>query len=69
MNDALPAGPKTGRKERTMKSYILITFYRDGTMRTDFFTKLEIAERYLKEAREKNLEAMIYQKMTQYMEQ
>ncbi len=52
-----------------MKTYILITFFDDGTMRTDFFTKLEVAERYLKEARAKNQMAMIYQKMTQYMEQ
>ena len=51
-----------------MKTYVLITIYPDDTMRTDFFTKLEVAERYLKEARAKNLVAMIYQKMTEYME-
>ena len=51
-----------------MKTYVLITFLDDGTMRTDFFTKLEVAERYLQEARSKNQVAMIYRKMEEYME-
>ena len=51
-----------------MRSYVLITFLEDGTTRTEFFGKLEVVERFLKEAREKNLVAMIYQKMNEFME-
>lgn len=68
--------PKAGRgalnprqKGNSMKTYVLIIFYNDGTMTTDFFTNLETAECYLEAAREKNLIAMIYQKMAQYTEQ